>query len=236
MAQDPDRQAFDEAVRTLRADLTSAAAMATWEGAVREQYQQAIGNFVAELEGEVRAGRLTWRGAAAKASQARNDTMELMRRRSSPPGRALAEWRKASGRTLNEIIAKKTVELFPGRTFQALSRAEQDEIYAAVVASAARADRNVNMLVRGASRAGRALLVLSLAISVYNIAAADDHWAAAGQEAAVTGAGIAGGIAGGALAGLACGPGAPVCVTIGAFVGGAAAAFGVDFAFFHHKH
>jgi hypothetical protein len=30
------------------------------------------------------------------------------------------------------------------------------------------------------------------------------------------------------LAGLACGPGAPVCVTIGAFVGGAAAAFGVD--------
>lgn len=36
-------------------------------------------------------------------------------------------------------------------------------------------------------------------------------------------------IGAGALAGLACGPGAPVCVTIGAFVGGALAAFGAGF-------
>lgn len=43
----------------------------------------------------------------------------------------------------------------------------------------------------------------------------DDSW---------TGAGIGGG----AIAGLACGPGAPVCITIGAFVGGAVAALGVD--------
>ncbi|QCP13991.1 hypothetical protein FCL38_28915 [Pseudoduganella umbonata] len=41
--------------------------------------------------------------------------------------------------------------------------------------------------------------------------------------------GIGGSIAAGALAGLACGPGAPVCVTIGAFVGGALAAFGAGF-------
>lgn len=47
------------------------------------------------------------------------------------------------------------------------------------------------------------------------------------KEIVITGAGI-GGIAGGALAGLACGPGAPVCVTVGAFVGGALAAFGVS--------
>ena len=78
------------------------------------------------------------------------------------------------------------------------------------------------------SRAGRGLLVLSVAISVYSIATSDDPVRATGRELAVTGAGIGGGIAGGALAGLACGPGAPVCVTIGAFVGGALAAFGVD--------
>ncbi len=45
------------------------------------------------------------------------------------------------------------------------------------------------------------------------------------------GGGIAGGIAGGAAAGLVCGPGAPVCVGIGAFVGGALAAFGVSLFF-----
>ncbi len=86
---------------------------------------------------------------------------------------------------------------------------------------------------RTLSRAGRGLLLLSLGISVYTVATADDKAGAALHEGAVTGAGIAGGIAGGALAGLACGPGAPVCVTIGAFVGGAAAALGVDF-FWNH--
>ena len=237
MAQDPDdRQAFDEAVRALRADVTAAAAMLTWDGAVRAEYQRAIAEVEAELNGEVRSGRLTWRGAAEKAVELRNDTMELMRLRSTPPGRALAEAMKSQGRTLNELIARRTMELFPGKAFKALTQAEQDEVFAAIVASAGRARPRINVLMLRASRAGRGLLVLSLAISVYNIATAEDHWAAAGHEAAVTGAGIAGGVAGGALAGLACGPGAPVCVTIGAFVGGAAAAFGVDFAFFRRKH
>ena len=63
------------------------------------------------------------------------------------------------------------------------------------------------------------------------IATAEDEVAAAEEEAAVTGAGIAGGIAGGALAGLSCGPGAPVCVGIGAFVGAALAASGVSLMF-----
>ena len=76
--------------------------------------------------------------------------------------------------------------------------------------------------------AGRGLLVLSLAVSIYQIATAEDRLVAARREVAVTGAGIGGGIAGGALAGLACGPGAPVCVTAGAFVGGVLAACGVS--------
>lgn len=36
---------------------------------------------------------------------------------------------------------------------------------------------------------------------------------------------------GGAAAGLACGPGAPVCVGVGALVGGIAFAVGVDLTF-----
>jgi len=84
---------------------------------------------------------------------------------------------------------------------------------------------------RTLSRAGRGLIVLSVAVSVYNVATSEQPGQTAVREAAVTGAGIGGGIAGGALAGLACGPGAPVCVTVGAFVGGALAAFGVDMMF-----
>ncbi|HDM8235679.1 TPA: IS3 family transposase [Vibrio campbellii] len=52
----------------------------------------------------------------------------------------------------------------------------------------------------------------------------------AGREALVAGAGIGGGIAGGAIAGLACGPGAPACVSVEAFIGGTLAAFGMSIA------
>ncbi|WP_226375853.1 hypothetical protein [Pantoea stewartii] len=72
------------------------------------------------------------------------------------------------------------------------------------------------------SRAGKRLIVLSLAISVYEIYTAENKIAETGKQIAINGAG---GAAGGALAGLVCGPGAPVCVLIGGFVGGALAAF-----------
>ncbi|MEL7470013.1 MAG: hypothetical protein AAFN27_16285 [Pseudomonadota bacterium] len=45
----------------------------------------------------------------------------------------------------------------------------------------------------------------------------EDKANAAAREAASTRAGVGGDIPGGALAGLAFGPGAPVCVPIGAF-------------------
>lgn len=75
------------------------------------------------------------------------------------------------------------------------------------------------------SRIGRGLIVLSIAISVYEIYAADDKVSESGRQIAINGAGIAGAAAGGAMAGLMCGPGAPVCVLIGGFVGGALAAW-----------
>ncbi|WP_262818511.1 hypothetical protein [Enterobacter roggenkampii] len=53
----------------------------------------------------------------------------------------------------------------------------------------------------------------------------DDKVSESGRQIAINGAGIAGAAAGGAMAGLMCGPGAPVCVLIGGFVGGALAAW-----------
>ena len=97
-----------------------------------------------------------------------------------------------------------------------------------IVERAGQPRQTVSALAKHASRLGGSLLMLSLAVSVYNVATAEDRLQSAGREAAALGAGIGGGVAGGMLAGIACGPGAPVCVTIGAFVGGAAAALGVD--------
>ncbi len=136
---------------------------------------------------------------------------------------------KAQGATLNALIARKTTQLFGKEAnFPLLSVEHQNAVFAEIVNSAGKSNPRVTANLLKLNRFGRGLLVVSIGLSVYTVATSDDKLATAGREAAVTGGGIAGGIAGGALAGLACGPGAPACVTVGAFVGGALAAFGID--------
>ncbi|MFB4356848.1 hypothetical protein RBJ15_11305 [Pantoea sp. BS_4] len=129
---------------------------------------------------------------------------------------------KSSGKTLNELVAKKATSLFgPKTNFASLSEVQKNQVYASIVESAGKSNPSVNLKMLQLSRAGKGLIVLSLAISVYEIYTAENKVAETGKQIAINGAGIAGG----ALAGVVCGPGAPVCVLIGGFVGGALAAF-----------
>lgn len=155
--------------------------------------------------------------------------MDVVRTRSTPVGLAMAQRLKSEGRTLNELTARKTLELHGiNADFNRLAPDQQNAVYAEIVKSAGKSNPRISLAMRNLSYVGRSLVVTSIALSVYTVANADDKLDAAGRELAITGAGVGGGIAGGALAGLACGPGAPVCVTVGAFVGGALAAFGVS--------
>jgi hypothetical protein len=182
-----------------------------------------------DLRSQASSGRITWSQAASQAQETRNAIMDIIRSRSTPIGRAMAEQLKREGKTLNELVARKASQLYgPNVNFNHLSSTQQNAVYTEIVKSAGRSNPRVTATMRRLSRAGRGLIVLSIALSVYEVMTADDRAKAAGRELAVTGAGIGGGIAGGALAGLACGPGAPACVTVGAFIGGALAAFGVD--------
>lgn len=225
-----DRLLFDEAIATLHAEVANAGAHLTNDAEVRKMYVRRVATMAEEQRRLVAQGRQTWRGAAEQANRLRNEIMELARLRTTPVGKAFAEQIKLQGKTLNELIARKTIELFgPKAQFNALTAAQKDAVYAAIVKSAGAARPKVTIQMSRLSAAGRSLLIMSLALSVYSVATAADKVDAVKREAAQTGAGIAGGVAGGALAGLVCGPGAPVCVTVGAFVGGAAAALGVSF-------
>lgn len=226
-----DRQQFDAAIRTLQGEIANAGTHLVIDPAARQLYTRLIREMADKLSADALAGRITWAQAAEQANEARNVTMELIRGRSTPVGRAMAESLKREGKTLNELVARKAQQLYgSGARFEQLSAGQRNAVYAEVVKSAGKSNPRVTAAMRRLSGAGRGLLFVSLALSAYNIATADDKVAATGRELAVTGAGVAGGMAGGALAGLACGPGAPVCVTVGAFVGGALAAFGVSLA------
>jgi hypothetical protein len=224
-----DRAEFESAISSLQAQLANVGTHLVVDAGVRETYTRQVDAMARELRSQAQSGKISWKQAASQANETRNIIMELMRGRGTPVGRAIAESLKLEGKPLNELIAKKTLEKFgQNANFSQLTPAQQNTVYAAIVESAGKANPRVSATMHRLSRAGRGLVFVSIAISMYSIAAAEDKVDATKRELAVTGAGVGGGIVGGALAGLACGPGAPVCVTIGAFVGGALAAFGVD--------
>lgn len=226
---DDDRQLFNSAIQALEAQLVNVGMHAHIDSQVRLTYATRIKAMSSELRAAATRGDITWRQAATEANLVRNSVMESLRGKSTPLGRSIAEYLKKEGKTLNGLIAEKSEGLFgKGTQFDSLPDAKKNQVYAKIVESAGKSRPSVNKAMRVTSRAGRGLVFLSVAISVYTVATAEDKVDAAMHEGAVAGAGVAGGIAGGALAGLACGPGAPVCVGVGAFVGGALAAFGVD--------
>ncbi|TQM89959.1 hypothetical protein [Roseinatronobacter monicus] len=223
-----DRHAFDRVIEALRADFTGVAAMTVNDAHVRRLYQQEVTRLARALEQDAIAGRLSWQAAAQRAQALRNDVMSLMRGRTSPVGRALAEYMKRNGLTRETLLARYSERLFGrGASFTSLDAAQQARVHAEIVAAAGRANPQVNAMLARWSQIGRGVIVVSLAISVYTVVVDDAPGKAALREGALLGAGIGGGVAGGAAAGLLCGPGAPLCVTVGAFVGGALAAFGV---------
>ncbi|BDE69324.1 hypothetical protein ACF8PL_11435 [Delftia sp. WSY_4] len=225
-----DRAAFDAAIQALKAEVANAGVHLSLDSSARLAYARQIQAMANELQLQATSGRITWGQAAQQAQEARNVIMEIIRGRSTPVGRAMAQRIKSEGKTLNELIARKAQQLHgPNVRFDRLTAAQQNAVYGEIVKSAGKSNAAITQRMRTLSRAGRGLLVFSIAVSVYTIANADNKVEAAGKELAVTGAGIGGGMAGGALAGLACGPGAPACVVVGAFVGGALAAIGVEF-------
>lgn len=229
MQKDAEREMFEEAIRALEAEVASVGVFLSVDAGVRLQYTKKIQAMSVELRTQAATGKISWEAAAAQAQEARNTIMSVLRNRSTPVGLAIAQNLKSEGKTLNELVAKKAQQLFGKNVvFNSLPVDQKNSVYAEIVKSAGKSNPKITATMRKLSGAGRGLIFISIALSVYTVATAENKSKAVVKEVTVAGAGIGGGIAGGALAGLACGPGAPLCVTVGAFVGGALVAFGVS--------
>lgn len=187
-----------------KAEVANIGAHLTIDSAARQAYAKQILAMSEELRTMASTGTISWTQAASQANEARNIIMKVIRFRSTPVGRAFSQKIKQQGRTLNEIIAKKTQVIFGNKaSFNNLTAEQKNKIYSEIVKSAGKSDLKISSMMKQLSCTGRGLLFLSIALSVYTIATAEDKYEAAGKEAVITGAGIGGG----ALAGLACGPG-----------------------------
>jgi len=105
--------------------------MATNDAQVRLLYQRQIAEAAAALEQAVRRGELSWAQAADEAMVLRNTTLESLRGRTSPIGRALAAQMKAEGLNRQTLLSRYAERLFgPGARFDRLSAADQQRVYA----------------------------------------------------------------------------------------------------------
>jgi hypothetical protein len=195
---------------------------------LRFAYQRKAREFAQDLRNQAQRGSITWQQAATEANRVRNEVMYAIRAQNTAPFRAYAESLKREGKTLNDLIQEKTLKRYGHPNFHLLAEAQKGEIYKQIVESAAKSNSGVNLTAQRLSYVGRTLIIISVAIAVYNVTTTENKSAAAAKEASIIGGGIGGGVVGGGVAGLACGPGAPVCVGIGAFVGGVLGAFGVS--------
>lgn len=200
------------------------------DDAVRSKYIRQTESVAKTLLEEVQSGHLSPLEAAEEANKIRNAIMEAARIGSSDIGRAQAQALKAIGKSLQELESYYAQKLFKS-AFEKLTQAEKNKVWLEIVEASGRPRPAMNLKAMRLSRAGRGLIFVSAAFSVYNVATAENMGRQAVKEGTTTGAGLLGGMTGGAVAGLACGPGAPMCVAVGIFVGGAAAALGAEFAF-----
>jgi hypothetical protein len=190
---------------------------------VRANYVEQAKAASRELEAFVAMGEMSAEEAALKINEFRNALLEASRLNSSDIGRAFAVVEKATGLTMEKLQAKYAAKLFK-KEFAILSAAERDTVLMEIVRAGGRPNPKFTGLAAKLGKAGKGLLIVSFAFAAYNVATSDRPEREAVKQTASIGAGILGG----AAAGMACGPGAPVCVAVGALVGGIAVALGTE--------
>lgn len=194
---------------------------------VRADYNRQSKNLSKEILDQVKGGKVTPAQGATRAAEMRNVLMDAMRGKTSEIARAYAFNQKTKGKSLL-FLEQKYSQQYYKKPFGQLNSVQQNKVWKEIVFSSGRPQLKANKLAKNLGHAGRSFVAITIAISVYNIATADDKLRATAKEGAVIGGGILGSVAGGAAAGLACGPGAPICVGIGVFVGGVMFALGAE--------
>jgi hypothetical protein len=221
---------LQEALDSLRSEVLNFSRRFIQDSGVRADYVAQAEKVSREILEGVEKGELTPGEAAIQAHSMRNGLLDSARLKNSDIGRAVSEAEKASGLTIEELLAKYSQEIFK-KDFSALGAAEQDAVFLQVVRAAGRPNPRFTALATKLGTAGKGLLIISVSLAVYTVATSERPGREAARQGAGAGVGFLGSLAGGAIAGLACGPGAPICVGVGVFVGGLVFALGSDFAF-----
>ena len=181
--QRSDEETFENAIKSLEATTASVGMHLEIDSTARRIYAREIKAMATNLRREVASGKLTWAQAAEQAQTTRNAVMQLARSRTTPVARAFAEHTKAEGRGLNALVAEKTAKLFgKNAAFAKLTPSKQNRVFAEIVASAGRSQPTITRNMLRLSYLGRRVILLSLALSTYNVLTAPNKSTAVKRE------------------------------------------------------
>lgn len=190
------------------------------DSAARKAYLEYTSEFAAKIWESYAAGKLSAREAAEAANQMRNEIMEATRLKLSPVGKATSVSLKEKGKLLEELLEHYAQKMFK-KGFAELDDAGRTAIYEEVIKASGRANPRVTAQAARLGKLARGLWIITIGISVYNIATSENMVHQACKEAMSLGASIALGTAVGAYGGVRFGPwGAAIGALIGGVLGG----------------
>ena len=194
----------------------------------------------------VKKGSISVKDAALEATDLRNQILDATRKKNSAIGLAVSQKEKALGKTLEQILEYYAMEIKDPNKFNALKSnrtvidshikeiikakqsyfkqlevPDQNKVYYSVLKGSGKSNKSFNSKIKWMKFGGRVLVVISIAYAGYEIYNAENKEKETYRQGITIGGGIAGGATGGATAGLICGPGSPICSTVGVIIGGA---------------
>lgn len=216
-------EALNKAIAGLEGAAASFARDCIKDGNLRASYNVNIKRVVGEVRQNVVNRKISLYEASKFCNQIRNRIMDEIRAALSPTTRAYSVKLKSQGKSFEYLAEKNSQEIFK-KSYSELSTRDKSKIHYAILSSAAKGNKRVNLESKLLKYTGRVLIVVTAAIAIYSIYHAEDRYKEAAKQAGIIGGGVAGGAAGGAVASVYCGPGAPVCffafAAVGAMVGG----------------
>jgi hypothetical protein len=161
-------------------------------------------------------GEITEGEAALLASRMRNAMLVEARGGLSPAGAALSRYLKEEGIALPALVEKYAQKRF-GKTTAALSAAERNAVCLEIAKKAGVTNELVNAGSKLAPYVGKALMAVTIAIAIYQVATAENPFG----EGIKQGAGFVGFWAGARVGGtVGAGICGPVCGVLGGLAGG----------------
>ncbi|WP_373415129.1 hypothetical protein [Acinetobacter colistiniresistens] len=199
----------------------------------------------------VKQGKISVKDAALEATDLRNQILDATRKKNSAIGVAISQKEKAAGKTLEQILEYYAMEIKDPEKFKALrsnrvamdqhikskinakqsyfnalTADEKNRVYYSVLKGSGKSKKSFNAKIKWMKIGGRVLIVFSVAYAGYEIYNAENREKEIYRQGTTIVGGIAGGAGGGAAAGAICGPGSPICSTVGVIIGGAIGGFG----------